>query len=122
MKNMVAINGVPFPACPSEFTWGLMDNSAPDSGRVLDGNDTMYKNRTSQKRKLQLAWWALRPNVVSEILKMVNPEYLQVTYPDAMTGEDRTCEMYVGDRSAPIKQWWVDGRAYTKLSFDLIER
>lgn len=119
---MVAINGVPFPKCPSEFTWGLQDNSAPDSGRVLDGNDTMYKNRTSQKRKIQLAWTMLKPEDVATILQMINPEYLMVTYPDAMTGQDRTCEMYVGDRSAPIKFWWVGHRYYEKLSFDLIER
>lgn len=122
MQHMVSINGVPFPKCPSEFEWGLMDNSAPDSGRVLDGNDTMYKNRTSQKRKIRLSWWALEPQYVSQILKMVNPEYLMVTYPDALTGEDRTCEMYVGDRSAPIKTWWDGYRHYDKLSFDLIER
>lgn len=119
---MIAVGGSPIPYCPSEFTWGLQDNSAPDSGRVLDGNDTMYKNRTSQKRKIQLSWNALKPEAVSQLLQIFNPEYLSVTYPDAMTGTDRTCEMYVGDRTAPIQQWFVGGRLYTKLSFDLIER
>ena len=39
---------------PSEFTYGLQDVSASDSGRTQDG--LMHKNRITQKVKLNLGF------------------------------------------------------------------
>lgn len=117
---MMIING--YQTSPSGFTWGLQDNSASDAGRVQDGNDTMYKNRTSQKRKLQLAWNAPTPEQTASILQAVNDEYFPVTYPDAMSGVIETRTFYVGDRTAPMKIWTVSNKRYEQLSFNLIER
>lgn len=44
---------------PASMTWGLQDISSSDAGRVQDAGNTMYKMRTSQKRKLQLSWSGL---------------------------------------------------------------
>ena len=116
-----AVDGVECP-CPSSFTWMLSDTSASDAGRVQEGNDTMYKNRTSQKRKIELSWQAKTPEVVSKILKMFNPEYIHVTYFDSLDCEEQTREFYVGDRSTPVKQWMVGNKLYTSVSFNIIER
>lgn len=115
------VDGVECPA-PSSFSWGLQDNSDSDSGRTQDANDTMYKNRTSQKRKIQLSWRSKSPEETSRILKMFNPEYINVTYWDAMDGCEEVRTFYVGDRSAPVKQWFVGGELFESISFDIIER
>ena len=107
---------------PSSFQWGLEDNSASDAGRVQDENDTMYKNRTSQKRKISLSWTGTTKEETAEILQAFNPEYIFVKYPDAMSGEDEIREFYVGSRSAPLKLWNVNNKYYSSLSFNIIER
>ena len=41
---------------------------------------------------------------------------------DALDGQMETRCFYVGDRTAPLFYYWVDGIRYESLSFDLIER
>lgn len=118
--SMMNLNGLD--TSPTSFTWGLKDNSASDAGRVQDENDTMYKNRTSQKRTLAVAWNGLTPSSMSAHLQAVNSEYFPVTYPDALSGNTETRTFYVGDRSAPIKIWTVNNKRYEQLTFNLIER
>ena len=117
---MISVDGFDLPD-PSEYTYGLMDISASDAGRTED--TMMQKNRVGQKRKLNLGWQNIRPDVASDILSAVNPEYINVTYWDVMSGGMETREFYVGDRSAPY-QWWhgTNGKIFSKLSFNLIER
>lgn len=107
---------------PSSFQWGLSDISDSDSGRVQDENDTMYKNRTSQKRKLNLTWNGTTPKETSAILQAFNPEYVFVQYPDALSGKDEIREFYSGDKSAPMHIWTVGNKLYTQVSFNIIER
>lgn len=120
-QPMITVNGVAV-KCPSEFSCILVDNSASDAGRVQDGNDTMYKNRTSQKRRISLAWWATTLEETRVISQAFNPEYITVTYPDAFAGMYLTKEFYVGDRRAVMNAWTANNKLYSKLSFDIIER
>lgn len=109
---------------PSQMAWGLQDISAADAGRVQDAGNTMYKMRTSQKRKLQLTWNLPTAAQVSEILRAFNPEYVYVRYWDPMDNNWNIRQFYVGDRSAPF-QWFSlpkKGTRYSTLSFDIIER
>lgn len=108
---------------PASMTWGLQDISSSDAGRVQDAGNTMYKMRTSQKRKLQLSWSGLTEAQAARILQQFNPEYFQLEYPDALTGGRRMAEFYAGDRTAPMKWYQLsDGTRYSTLSFDVIER
>jgi len=117
---MLVVNGTTLRS-PSEMTWGLQDISAADAGRTEDG--TMHKNRIAQKRKLSCGWQNIPPADAAAILTAVNSEYMSVTYFDAMDGGTETREMYVGDRSAPIKWWYgTNGRIYSKLTLNFIER
>ena len=115
---------VPVSPDPSSLTWGLQDISAADAGRVHDGGNTMYKMRTSQKRKLNITWTCPTETEASEILRLFNDEYFLVRYFDIMGNQWQTREFYCGDRSAPYK--WFDlpekGTRLTTLSFDIIER
>ena len=105
---------------PSSLSWGLMDNSDSDAGRTQD--DLMHKNRTSQKRKLELSWNSPVPDVVAELLNLFDPEYIDVIYFDAMEYEAVKKTFYVGDRSAPMAIWNVGNRVFSSLSFNIIER
>lgn len=108
---------------PSAMSFGLQDISSADAGRVHDPGNTMYKMRTSQKRKLAFTWSMLTKEQVATILQAFNPEYIYLRYEDAMTGTWRTMEAYVGDRTAPFKWFNVNGTTrYSTLSFDVIER
>lgn len=116
---MIMVDGVEMP-CPSAFTWGLQDVSASESGRTDDTK--MHKNRAGQKRTISLQWNAKDWKTTSKILKAFNPEYINVRYPDMMSGTYETREFYVGDRTAPVKTWWIGNQRVESLSFDIIER
>lgn len=105
---------------PSSFSWGLQDISDSASGRTQDS--LMHKNRIAQKRKISLGWNNPTKDETAEILQAFNPQYINVTYPDAMSGVDETRTFYVGDKSAPIKIWTIDNKRYSQISFDIIER
>lgn len=117
---MIKVDNVDMP-CPSVYQWGLQDVSAAESGR--DEVALMHKNRVAQKRKIQLAWNGKNWQTVSQILTAFNPQYVQVTYPDMLSGRYETRTFYVGDRSAPVKIWFEGTRKIMEtLSFDIIER
>lgn len=94
------------------FSWGLQDVSDSASGRTQD--TIMHKNRVGQKRKIALGWNNPTKEEAAAILQAFNPEYINVTYPDAMSGTDETREFYVGDRSAPMKMWTVKRKSTHK--------
>lgn len=113
------VDGVEMP-CPSSWQWGLQDVSAGESGRTEDAK--MHKNRVAQKRKLNVTYNNCLASVATTVLKAINPEYIKVTYYDLLAGHNQTRTFYVGDRSAPVKYWWVGNKRLESLSFDLIER
>lgn len=116
---MIFVDGVAIKT-PSSFSWGLQDVSDSASGRTQDA--LMHKNRVAQKRKIQLAWNNPTKEEASAILQAFNPEYVNVAYPDAMSGANETRTFYVGDRTAPMKIWTVNKKMYSQVSFDIIER
>lgn len=116
---LILVDGVAIKT-PSSFSWGLQDVSDSAAGRTQDA--VMHKNRIAQKRKLSLSWAFPTQTETAKILAAFNPQYIQVTYPDAMSGRDETRTFYVGDRSAPMKVWTINNKRYETLSFDVIER
>ncbi len=116
---MITVDGAAMP-CPSSFQWGLQDISASESGRTDD--TLMHKNRVGQKRKIALQWNGKDWQTTSKILKAFNPEYINVKYPDMMSGVYETRTFYVGDRTAPVKWWWIGNQRTESISFDIIER
>lgn len=117
LNPIQSVNGVAV-KCPSSFTYDLDDVSAADAGRTED--TVMDKMRIGQCVKLHLTWNALTWAEASAILKAFNPEYLTITYMDAMEGTWRTSEFYVGDRSAPMYNAAVG--LWSNVSFNVIER
>lgn len=107
---------------PSSFSWSLMDLSSEDgTGRTLGGTAT--KDVIAQKRKLALSWSNIGKDIAETILKQVNSKvFIDVTYPDAMTGTNLTKTFYVGDRKADMEIWSPTKKIYKTLSFDFIEK
>ena len=105
---------------PSGLSWSLQDVSAGDAGRTQSG--LMYKQRITQKRKLALSWRGVTPAAAANILAALNPEYIKVIYPDALTGTNQTKIFYVGDRSAPVYMYTSGKKIYQDIAFDIIER
>ena len=116
---MLIVDNITLPS-PSKFDWSLQDVSIGESGR--DDTGKMYKGRVCSKRKIVLEWSGIRPAGAKTILEAFQPEYVNVTYFDPLTGADRTMEAYIGDRSAPVKVWQVNNKIYETISLDVIER
>lgn len=116
---MLVVDGVSIKE-PSKFDWSLQDVSSADSGRTEDSK--MHKLRVAQKVKIALQWTMTTPAETAQILQAFQPEYIMVTYHDALLNDYRTAEFYVGDRSAPVKKWWVNEKLYESVSFNIIER
>lgn len=116
--NESNLKGMP---APYELEYGLMDISSEDAGRAMDAQCTMYKNRLCQKRKLNFKFREPTADVTAQILQAINPEYIYVQYLDAMDNQWEIRQFYCGDRSAPLRWYWVGETRYKELSFDLIE-
>lgn len=122
---MLTVDGVALPD-PASLEWSLQDVSDSEAGRTQDGK--MHKNRVVQKRKLQVSYPAVTPDVASDILKAINPEYVDVTYYDAMDAKYETKKFYLGDRTCPCL-FWIENNAFTgekkywaSVKFDFIEQ
>ena len=113
------VNGVSIKT-PSKYAPVLQDISASDAGRTDDMR--MHKNRIGQKWKISLAWNSPTPEETSSILQAFDPEYFMVTFINPKTNSMETREFYAGDKSAPMKQWFVGGKRYEQVSFHIIER
>lgn len=115
---MTWVNGRECPT-PSVFQWGLRDISSSDAGRTED--TLMHKNRVGQKREIKLQWNSPRPEVVSAVLQMFNPEYFEYTYWDPMDNEIETRTFYRGNADTSVYTW-TNGGLYENLGFTIIER
>lgn len=104
--------------CPSSYQWKLEDVSASDAGRTED--TMMHKNRIGQVVGLELVWNNVSIEDAAELLQAFNPEYIDVTYLDAMEGKYITSEFYVGNRSAPLYNSRIG--KWSKISVNLIKR
>ena len=106
---------------PSELKWSLSDLDADGSGRNQKGD--MLRDRVDVKGKLECTWTQLLANEMSELLNAVSDIFFELTYPDAMTGSNRTMTCYVGDRSSPIMRPETDGKwLWGGLSMNFVER
>lgn len=105
---------------PNSMTYDLYAVNAANSGRNTAGK--MFTNRVTQKRKLELSFNGKTWAEVSSILTAVNDEYFKVTYPDMLTGSNRTMDCYRGDVGMSVFTWWDNQKMVTDVKISLIER
>ena len=118
-NSLIVVDGVVLPQ-PYIYQWSIQDVSAPDAGRTLDA--TMHKLMVAQKRKLVLGWRGKDTGTTSLILQAFNPEYFEVRYFDMLDNQYEYRTFYAGDKTVPVKLWWVGRHLIETISFDIIER
>ncbi|MDY4971493.1 MAG: hypothetical protein SO101_14755 [Lachnospiraceae bacterium] len=120
MGTMIRVNGV-YLKDPSFMSWGIKEIVNGENGRVEDG--TMFKNVVAVKRKLSLGWNYPNSQEIADILQAFKPQYVKVTYHDAMDNELQTRTFYcTSDLSTPVQMWTAGKKLYSSITIDLEER
>lgn len=117
---MITANGVVMPD-PSSLQYNLQGVSAPDAGRAESLR--MYTGKKGEVKKYSIAWNQITPEQAKTILDVFRPaSYVTIKVQDPSINRLSTNEYYVSDITCPFQQWFVNGKRYSKLSFDIIER
>lgn len=90
------------------------------SVRMSDGSYS--RDVIADKRTLSLEWSALTWSEVSAILKALNHPFVDITYPDSISGILETREFYVTDRGTPVAFKQDDTYYWENVSVKLEER
>ena len=104
---------------PSKYTVSIFDVSSSASRNAAG---EMMIDRVGVKRKLEMEWPALTNDQTATLLSAVTDIFFNVTYPDPLTGVDRTIECYVGDRTAPVRAYKKGVPVWVGLKMNWIER
>ncbi len=100
--------------------WTRYDIDAPKAGRTLDG--LMHRGRVATKIKMEITCRPLTTEELNELLNLILPEYITVTYVDPMYGATSKV-MYANNNPAQYHLHQRNGREYwTGVSFPLVER
>ena len=119
----LSINGTSIAAYvkPGGLKWQRNDVDGPNAGRMLDA--TMERDRVAIKITLEISCRPLQKTEASNLLSLISPEFVSVTYDDPMNGSSRTAQMYSNNVPASFiftdangTEWW-DG-----ISFPLVEK
>lgn len=113
------VNGTGVPT-PSSLSWGKQDISSSESGR--DQTGYMFKEKVTEKVKLQLQWNYITPEKAHRVLSLFSDEYFNVTYFDPLVGDYTTKEFYCGDMSAPMYMFTDNNKLFANVAFNVIER
>ena len=104
------------------FQWQRSDVDGPNAGRSLD-NAYLFRDRVATKIRLDITCRPLTDAEASEVLKLIQPEFVHVTYYDPQEGAEVTKEMYSNNIPASFLIARSDGTAYWGgITFPLIER
>lgn len=109
---------------PRELTVRLQDIDSAGSGRSANG--TMIRDRVAggagAKRKLEVEWPPVSPDVAAKILQAIAGTFFAVEYPDPYTAGRRIGTFYAGDRQAPVCRVWDGEVLWENISVNFIER
>lgn len=102
------INGNPNLKVPSSIQVDIQDIDSSETGRNQKGD--LIRDRVvggaEAKRKISCTWKGLTNAEMSMLLHAMDDVSFSLTYPDPYIGAERTTNVYVGDRSAPV---WRNG-------------
>jgi len=108
----LAINGEEIAHYPAEFSVTVLDlDDADATTRTADG--TLTRDRVAVKRQIEMRWNAMLWEDLAAVLQSMRDEFFEFTYPDPMTGTQRTGTFYVGDRKGAVAlerdgvYWWT---------------
>lgn len=111
---------------PYSMTVLNQDIDAATTTRSASGIMTrdVVRNGENNVRKIELEWRGLDLEEGASILQAVMTQFVFVKYMDAQTGQLRTGEFYVGDRSSSMWRYGQGGKdvKWESIKFNLIER
>lgn len=84
---------------PSKFSVEVFDVSSSAERNAMG---EALIDRVGIKRKLIMEWPALTNSEQATLLSAVQDIFFNVTYPDPITGTERSIVCYVGNRTAPV--------------------
>ena len=97
---LLTINTTELPA-PTVMEAGIYDLDSEDgTGRNQEG--TMFRDRTTVKRKVHCEWGALTKEEMRTLLSAMSDVSFSLKYPDPQEGDFKTITAYVGDRTSPM--------------------
>ena len=100
--------------------WTRNDIDSAKAGRTLSGK--MNRGRVCMKVKIEIKCIPLKQEDVTKLLKLINPEYVQVEYVDPLLGH-RKVQFYSNNVPTTFCIQDTDGNLlWDDLSFPLVER
>lgn len=120
----VSINGVDITKYIAfqGFQWQRADVDGPNAGRSID-NAYLFRDRIAVKVRLDVTCKPLTSAEASKVLKLIEPEYVNVTYFDPQEGKEVTKEMYSNNIPASYLLKSRNGvELWSGITFPLIER
>ena len=91
---------------PQSLQWDIADLEG-SSGRNQSGR--YFRDVIAKKRTLTCAWGALNNRDMASLLSMMEEVFFTLEYPDALTGERKKSDFYVGNRTTPMLKQEDDG-------------
>jgi len=114
---MIKINGVVVKS-PDVFQASVNDIVKAER----NSGGTMVIDLVATKRKLELGWTYLSAVELATLLAKVSAILFEVSYPDPVTGAERTGTFYKGDRSCEGLTYKNGAMIWKGLKFNVIER
>jgi len=107
---ILKINGT---AIPEPSSMSVLVQDVDNASTTRNAKGVMLRDRvrggSDAVRKLECEWQGLTLSQASSLLSAIGGEFFSVTYSDTLTGAMRTCQMYVGDRTAKVYRCDEDG-------------
>lgn len=117
----LSINGYELPPCKRGVTPTV--TTVVDAGRNANGKVVGQRIGRDQYKIDNLEWSWLSADKWHEILDVLSSFFVNVTFYDPVTGDQKTLRMYCGDRTA--EPYWVDDDGkplyYTNCKVNLID-
>lgn len=115
---VLTVAGVAF---PTPTTLSVSINDIANAER--NTNATMIAERIGTKRKIELSYVFLTAAQTQSILSTVQASFFfTVTYPDPLTGSNRTMTCYSGDKSVGIVDILAGVIRFKDIKLSFIER
>lgn len=110
ITNLIAYQGV---------QWKRNDIDGPNSGRTLSG--LMIRDRVATKIRLDITCRPLNGTELNQLLNLILPEFVSVTYDDPMDGHV-TRTMYANNNGVQFMLSRNTYEYWNNITFPLVER
>lgn len=114
---MLLVNGAAAPA-PSAMQVTVFDVS---SGEKRNAAGSAVIDRTAVKRRLELQWAHISGEDLAALLNEIGGLF-EVSYPDPVSGQDRSMQCYCGERVAGILRMQAGKPVWTDVKMIWTER